>query len=113
MSIAVTANPVEPEWTAGDRILRARKHAKLEQSQVADALGVSRALVSMWERDLSEPRVSQLKKLAEICGVSQKWLLGFSESGYKQILRSVDDVLTDPFQTELHFEPRPALSSLR
>lgn len=75
MSIAVTA-PAEPEWTLGDRLLRARKHAGLEQSDVAQALGVSRSLVSMWERDMSDPRVGQVRELSDLTGVSYDWLVG-------------------------------------
>lgn len=54
------------DWTMGDRMWKARKTAGLEQSDVAKALDVSRALVSRWERDLSEPSPSQLRKFVEL-----------------------------------------------
>lgn len=75
-----TAEAIIPQWTIGDRILRARKHAELEQVELAQELGISRSLVSMWERDLGEPRVGQIKKLAEVTGVSEQWLLGFGST---------------------------------
>lgn len=72
--MSMTADAVEPIWTLGNRIWRARLHAGLEQAEVAEALGVSRALVSRWEKDLSDPRVGQLHQIAELTGVSFTWL---------------------------------------
>lgn len=74
------AEAVIPEWRLGDRLLRARKHAGMEQTEIAKHLGVSRALVSMWERDLSEPRVTHIRTWAEVTGVQIEWLLGLAGS---------------------------------
>lgn len=69
-----------PEFTLADRIRRARTHKGLEQVDVAKALGVSRSLVSMWERELSEPRVSQLREIATLTDVPEHWLFSGSTS---------------------------------
>lgn len=53
-------------WTLGDHMYKARKRAGLEQKDIAAQLGVSRALVSRWENDLSEPSYRRLVKFAEV-----------------------------------------------
>ena len=71
-----------PEWTFGDRLRKAREHRKMEQSEMADALGVSRAVVSKWERG-SQPRnlFEVVQRWSEVTGVPAQWLLGVSASG--------------------------------
>lgn len=64
-----------PEVTLGVRLYMARKQAHLEQAHIAEVTGVSRALVSRWERDLSEPKPSQLRAIAQHTGVSYSWLI--------------------------------------
>ena len=65
------------EWTLGDRLYKARRSANLTQAQVADALGVSRALVSRWELDLSDISASRLRAFADLCKIEMGWLLTF------------------------------------
>ena len=98
-----TAEPVTlPEWTLGDRIWKARRTAGMEQSDLADACGVSRALVSMWERDQSEPRVSQLEAVADLTGIDFGWLAGMgSRTGSFTSLVGLPPTLTP----ELPFAP--------
>lgn len=64
-----------PTWTLGDRIAKARRHAGLEQIEMAEACGVSRALVSRWERDQSDPGVGKLQAVADLTGVDIAWLV--------------------------------------
>jgi transcriptional regulator with XRE-family HTH domain len=64
----------EPIWTLGNRLWRAREEAGLDQETMATQLNVSRALVSKWERDKSEPTVRQVRRWSEITGVSFSWL---------------------------------------
>lgn len=59
---------VEPLWTLGDYIAKARRTAELDQADIAATCGVSRALVSRWERDQSEPTARQLLQIAELTG---------------------------------------------
>jgi transcriptional regulator with XRE-family HTH domain len=81
MALAEPADdtPAKPPWTLGDRIARARRHAGWEQDDLATRVGVSRALISKWERDKAEPRPSQLERVASETEVSLIWLLGLDE----------------------------------
>lgn len=54
----------------GERIYRLRTEKKLSQSELADALEVSRQSISKWETDASVPELDKLVKLSELFGVS-------------------------------------------
>lgn len=66
----------DPAFTLGDRIAKRRRDLGLDQSDVAEALGVSRPLVSKWERNASIPDVEQAKQLAVYLDCSFGWLCG-------------------------------------
>lgn len=68
----------EPELALGERLALARRRAGRDQAQMADALGVSRPLISKWERGKSLPDVMQAAKWAELTGTSFGWLAGVS-----------------------------------
>lgn len=88
MAMAAVEAPV---WTFGELMWKARKDAELEQSEVAEVLGVSRALVSRWERDLSDPGTRQLARFIQLTGAD--WLRSHIESGIRWSWNSfVDDV---------------------
>lgn len=59
----------------GERITEARKAKGMSQTDLADAMGVSRQSVSKWELNESTPEVEKLPCLAGILGVSLDWLL--------------------------------------
>lgn len=63
-----------PVLSLGDRLRMARKRAHLDQDRMADRMGVSRHSVSKWERDVTEPRLSDGAKWAEITHVPLEWL---------------------------------------
>ena len=63
----------EIPFTLGDALARARKRAGLDQEAVAEAVGVSRPLVSRWENSKSVPDVLQFRAIAEVTGAD--WLL--------------------------------------
>lgn len=69
-----------PEVTLGVRLYMARKKAGLEQEEVAKAIGVSRGTISNWERDKGEPRLSHLRRLAEITSTPVEWLSDLTAS---------------------------------
>lgn len=46
----------------------ARESAKLTQQEVADALGIQRTTVAMWETGKSMPQASKLPQIAKILG---------------------------------------------
>ena len=50
----------------GDEIRKRRILAKMGQAELALKMGVSRPLISKWERGISEPTISQWRRLADI-----------------------------------------------
>lgn len=77
---------VFPEWSLGDRLAKARRHANIkQQSDMAEKLTelldkpVSTAAVSAWERDVNEPTqfTTVVRAWARITGVSAEWIAGF------------------------------------
>jgi Zn-dependent peptidase ImmA (M78 family)/DNA-binding XRE family transcriptional regulator len=59
----------------GAQLARARDARKLSQDDVAALLGVSRVLVSHWERGQRQPSAQVLERLSEIYGVELQALL--------------------------------------
>lgn len=69
-------HPIEPAFTLGDRLHKARTTAGLSQSELADVMGVSTRTVSRYEGDdLDRPRRIVLRAWALACGVSYDWLV--------------------------------------
>jgi len=64
--------------TLGLRIREARKSKNISQGALGKAMGVTASNVSSWERDKSEPRVSDIPKLAQILKTSILWLIAGS-----------------------------------
>lgn len=71
----VTTNdiPVVPEWTFTDRLRKAREHADLTQKDLAEALGVSKAVITRAEggRGITHRTLLQW---AAATGVPLDWL---------------------------------------
>ncbi len=61
--------------TTGKRIRQLRIDRKLSQKQLAEKLGVSRQAVNGWENDKGLPYWTNLGQLADLFGVSIKFLL--------------------------------------
>lgn len=59
-------------------ISRLRKENALTQEQLAEALGVTFASVSKWERDVATPELNLIAQMADLFGVSMDALVGFS-----------------------------------
>ena len=64
-----------PVWTLGDRLRKARENAGLSQSELADAVLVSRTTVSNAEVGARVPMRGTLKAWAEVTDVPLGWLL--------------------------------------
>lgn len=60
----------------GKRILDLRTKKKMSQTELADLVQTTRTTVSKWENGDSEPSASQLKKIADVFGVSIDYLCG-------------------------------------
>ena len=63
----------------GANLSAIRNNAGLSQSALAEQLSVSRQAVSSWERDLSEPDISSIERIAEALDVSVSDLIDGSE----------------------------------
>lgn len=56
------------------QIKAARALAGLEQSELAERVGVSRATISSWENGNTEPNATQFVRIARTTDVSVEWL---------------------------------------
>jgi repressor LexA len=57
-----------------------RRGAKITQQKLAQAIGVSRSTIAMWETGASQPDNQSLTRLADYFGVSIDYLLGRDDS---------------------------------
>lgn len=69
--------PVSPEFNKeiAARIREARIDHKLNQAQMAKALGVSRASVSQWEMGATKPSMTRLRAISQLVGKPIAWFL--------------------------------------
>ncbi|RDE25296.1 helix-turn-helix domain-containing protein [Motiliproteus coralliicola] len=58
----------------GRRIAEARAKVKLNQSELARAMGVTPQAVQQWEEGLTSPRGNRIGKLAELLQVTPSWI---------------------------------------
>lgn len=67
----------DPEWTLGERIHKCRKLMGLEQEPFGKLLDppVSYSLVSKWENDIREPKLSQLRDIERFAPVPKGFLI--------------------------------------
>ena len=75
--------------TLGDRIRILRSGRALTQQAVAEALGVSRSAVAMWEKDEREPNLETLTQLAKLLNVPLSALVEREEAPMPENLRPV------------------------
>lgn len=59
-----------------ERIMLARKRLKWTQEQLAEAIGVKRAIISKYENGSVEPSITQIRKIAKALNTSTAYLLG-------------------------------------
>jgi transcriptional regulator with XRE-family HTH domain len=65
---------VVPGWDVTHKLVRAREWAGLEQTQLAELLGISRASVSNYERGIRPAKRHLLLAWAAVTGVDPQWL---------------------------------------
>lgn len=58
------------------RLAELRVREKLTQGDLAELLGVSQGAVGNWERGIRYPRITTLRRIAGLFGVSIDYLLG-------------------------------------
>lgn len=68
----------------GEKIKFLRTAKDLTQPQLAQKIGVSNGIISIWENNINEPKASYIKKLCYVFEVSADYLLGLEdETGSK------------------------------
>ncbi len=73
------------EINLGNRIRNFRKQFKMSQEMLAEALGVSVAAISKWERDQTIPELKYILEMAGLFGVSTDVLIGYEIMGEKKV----------------------------
>ena len=63
----------------GETIKSLRLEKGFTQPQLAEMVGVSKGMISVWENNINEPKASYIKALAQALEVSADYLLGLSE----------------------------------
>jgi transcriptional regulator with XRE-family HTH domain len=80
---------VEVKKTFGDR-LRLLRGAAMNQKDLADALGISRASVGYYENGTRTPDIVVLKKISKYFGVTYDYLMGESDVVYRENVNIVE-----------------------
>lgn len=52
----------------------ARNYAQLTQNQLANRMGISVITIRQYEAGKRQPRLEQIEKLAQVCGIQVAWL---------------------------------------
>jgi transcriptional regulator with XRE-family HTH domain len=66
--------------TLGDRIRMHRARLRLSQTELGDRVGLSTNSISLIEADRTDPRVSVVRRIAQVLGVSVDYLLGETDT---------------------------------
>ena len=61
------------------RIKELRIGKSMSQPQLAQAVGVSNGIISIWENNINEPKASYVKKLAIALDTTADYLLGLED----------------------------------
>lgn len=78
-SMPKSSNNSELRPTLGIRIVEARAKKGINQSELAESLGVSQRVISHWERTPVALRSEQLSALADALDVTADYLIGREE----------------------------------
>lgn len=73
------------QFTTGERIAKARKAAGLSQKDLADALEISQAQVSNFERNTPEAHQKWCRRIASICSVPVSMLLDTTDDAGSRV----------------------------
>lgn len=94
--------------TLGTRIKAARKHAGLNQTQLATAVGLSQQQISSLETDVAD-ETTAIVRIARVCGVNPLWLddgqgdmldpLVRTDDAMRQVVRAMESLPT--YQREI------------
>ncbi|WP_412095010.1 helix-turn-helix domain-containing protein [Bacillus haynesii] len=70
---------MENNMTLGERLKIARENKKWSQEKAAEKVGITKSVLSNYERDYRDPDTKTLKRLSDIYEVSTDYLLGKKE----------------------------------
>lgn len=78
--------------TKGQRIRNARKKAGMTQTELAQKLNIPFQSISQWERDLRNPKLDTIQRIAKALHVSPAYLMGWENDFGEQdlILTAID-----------------------
>ncbi|PEN09699.1 helix-turn-helix domain-containing protein [Bacillus pseudomycoides] len=65
--------------TIGSRIKEVRKSLKMKQNELAEAVGIHFAMISLYESNKRTPSRETVEKMAPVLNVSADYLMGLSE----------------------------------
>ena len=63
----------------GERLRELRRERGVGQVELANRIGVSKSIISLWENGLREPTISNLVAIAKYFGVTADYLVGLSD----------------------------------
>lgn len=81
----------EKRITIGDRIRSRRGQVGMTHREIAEAMGVSRMSVSLWERGETALSAENLIKLAEILQCNPVWIMTGLDNPYSNVPPAVID----------------------
>ena len=89
--------PIAPEYNAqiSLRLKEARLDNKMNQSEFAKKLGVSRASVSQWEAGSTKPSMTRLRMVSEITKRPLSWFLIEDATAAMAASNNLDDTITN------------------
>ena len=92
-------------------ISKLRKERSMTQEQLAEALGVTFASVSKWERGIATPELSLIAEMADLFGVSLDALVGFEvlNGGADALEKRIHDLQRQKKYDEAVIEAEKAL----
>ena len=61
----------------GERLRSLRESKKIGQVELAKCLGVSKGIISLWENNLREPKLSNIIAIIKYFNESADYILGF------------------------------------
>ena len=113
MAAIEQTTPVVPEWSFGERLAKARRHAGLTQEQMAELLGRKPSTIASWENETRQPRrlMALVAEWSRITGIDREWILGSRTGSVALAAVSLTDA--EQMELDLYYEERRRPSVVR